>query len=43
MKAFNAELVLTPKEQDMPGAIKRYNELIKEYPEAWLPKQFENQ
>jgi len=42
MKAFNAEIVLTPKEQDMPGAIKEYNELIKQYPDAWLPKQFEN-
>jgi len=42
MKAFNAEIVLTPKEEDMPGAIKKYNELIKKYPEAWLPKQFEN-
>jgi len=42
MKAFNAEIVLTPKEQDMPGAIKKYNELIKQYPDAWLPKQFEN-
>ena len=42
MKAFNAELILTPKEQDMPGAIKKYNELIQVCPEAWLPKQFEN-
>lgn len=42
MKAFDAEIVLTPKEQDMPGAIKKYNELIKQYPDAWLPKQFEN-
>ncbi len=43
IKAFDAELVLTPKEQDMPGAIKKYNELIQEYPDAWLPNQFENQ
>jgi len=42
MKAFNAEIVLTPKEQDMPGAINKYNELTKQYPDAWLPKQFEN-
>jgi len=42
MKAFDAEIVLTPKEQDMPGAIKKYNELTKQYPDAWLPKQFEN-
>lgn len=43
MKAFNAEIILTPKEQDMPGAIKKFNELVKEYPDAWLPRQFENQ
>jgi cysteine synthase len=43
MKAFNAELILTPKELDMPGAIKKYNELTEEFPEAWLPKQFENE
>lgn len=42
MKAFNAEIVLTPEAQDMPGAIKKYDELIKRYPDAWLPKQFEN-
>ncbi len=42
MKAFDAELVLTPAEEDMEGAIKRYNELVRENPEAWLPRQFEN-
>ncbi len=42
MKAFGAEIVLTPKKQDMLGSIKKYNELIKKYPDAWLPKQFDN-
>jgi cysteine synthase A len=42
MKAFNAEIILTPKEQNMQGAIEKYNELILQYPDAWLPKQFEN-
>ena len=42
MEAFGADIVLTPKEQDMPGAIEKYNELTKQYPDAWLPKQFEN-
>ncbi len=43
MKAFNAEIILTPKEEDMMGAIKKYEELIKKYPDAWLPRQFENE
>jgi len=43
MKAFDAEIILTPKKEDMLGAINKYNELVKKYPEAWLPKQFENE
>ncbi|MDD3521287.1 MAG: cysteine synthase A [Actinomycetota bacterium] len=43
MKAFNAEIILTPKEEDMIGAIKKYEELVVKYPDAWLPKQFENE
>jgi cysteine synthase A len=42
MEAFKAEIILTPAEEDMAGAVIRYNELIKEYPDAWLPRQFEN-
>ncbi|MFA5247382.1 MAG: cysteine synthase family protein [Candidatus Micrarchaeia archaeon] len=42
MLAFGAELVLTPAAADMPGAIAKYNELVKANPDAWLPKQFEN-
>ncbi len=43
MQAFNAKIILTPAEENMQGAINKYNELIKEYPNAWLPKQFENE
>ena len=43
MEAFNAKIILTPAEENMQGAINKYNELIKEYPNAWLPKQFENE
>lgn len=43
MKAFNAEIILTPKEEDMMGAIRKYEELVAKYPDAWLPKQFENE
>jgi len=42
MRAFGARIILTPKEHDMPGALERYAELLKEYPDAWLPNQFEN-
>jgi len=43
MQAFGAELVLTPAKEDMAGAIKKYTELKLQYPDAWLPEQFENQ
>jgi len=42
MKAFGAEFVLTPAEEDMAGAMKKYEGLVKRYPDAWLPRQFEN-
>jgi cysteine synthase A len=42
MKALGAELVLTPKEKGMPGAIERALELREEIPNAWIPQQFEN-
>ena len=42
IKAFGAEIVLTPAEEDMAGAVKGYHELVKKHPDAWLPNQFEN-
>jgi len=42
MRAFGARIVITPKEQDVAGAIERYDELKSVYPEAWLPNQFGN-
>ena len=42
MEAFGAEIVLTPAEEDMEGAVRKYKELVKINPDAWLPKQFEN-
>jgi len=42
MQAFGAELVLTPAAEDMAGAVKKYEELKKQYPEAWLSRQFDN-
>ena len=44
MKAYGAEVVLTPKEADIPGAIARYEELKQELaPNLWLPNQFDNE
>jgi cysteine synthase A len=42
MKAFGAEVVLTPAKEDIAGAMRKYEELAKKYPNAWLPRQFEN-
>jgi len=42
MAAYGAELVLTPKELGMKGAIARAGELLKETPRSWMPQQFEN-
>lgn len=42
MKALGAELVLTPKENGMGGAIAKAQELLKENSNSWMPQQFEN-
>jgi cysteine synthase A len=42
LKAFGAEVVLTPKERGMPGAIEKANELMRERPGAFMPQQFKN-
>lgn len=43
MALYGAELVLTPKEKGMKGAIERARELIAENAGSWMPMQFENQ
>ena len=43
MAALGAELVLTPKEKGMGGAIERAKELLAENDNSWMPQQFENQ
>lgn len=42
LAAMGAELVLTPKETGMPGAIARAEELIAENDNSWMPQQFNN-
>lgn len=42
MEIYGAEFELTPKEKGMKGAIERAAELVKETPNGWSPKQFDN-
>ncbi|MFC3038872.1 cysteine synthase A [Virgibacillus xinjiangensis] len=42
LKAYGAEVVLTPSEEKMPGAIRKALELQKEIPGSFIPQQFEN-
>lgn len=42
MKAYGAELVLTPGHLGMKGAIARADELAKEIPNSFIPSQFKN-
>jgi len=40
--ALGAELVLTPDEESIPGAVQRVRELAAEDPRVYVPQQFEN-
>jgi cysteine synthase A len=42
LKAFGAEVILTPKELGMRGAISRAKELLTEHPDWFMPQQFDN-
>ena len=42
LKAFGAEIVLTPGDQGMRGAVTRADELSRELPNAFMPMQFNN-
>lgn len=43
LKAYGAEVVLTPGDLKMPGAIEKAHELVREIPNSFMPMQFENQ
>lgn len=43
MALYGAELVLTPREKGMKGAIEKARELLNENPNSWMPMQFENE
>lgn len=42
LKALGAELVLTPGSEGMKGAIKKAEDLASEFPNAFIPGQFQN-
>jgi len=42
LKAYGAELVLTPGAEGMKGAVSKALELSGEYPDSFVPQQFEN-
>src|SRR5436305_12413137 len=42
LAAYGAELILTPAERTMEGAVTRAGELCKKYPNYFMPQQFQN-
>jgi cysteine synthase A len=42
LKLFGAEIVLTPAERGMTGAVKEAERLVAENPDAFMPQQFKN-
>jgi cysteine synthase len=42
LRAFGAELWLTPGNEGMRGAIDKAEELARTFPKAWIPQQFSN-
>lgn len=42
LKGYGAELVLTPKEEGMKGAVDKAVELSKKYENSFIPSQFDN-
>lgn len=42
LRAYGAEVVLTPAAERMPGAIAKARQLLSELPNSYMPNQFEN-
>ncbi|MCR4944591.1 MAG: cysteine synthase A [Clostridium sp.] len=43
MRALGAELTITPSEEGIEGAVKKANELLKEIPNSFMARQFDNE
>lgn len=43
LRAYGAEIVLTPAEEGMAGAVERAERIARETPRAFMPQQFENE
>lgn len=42
LRLLGAELILTPAKEGMGGAIRHAEMMLKDMPDCWMPKQFEN-
>ncbi|MBO8128773.1 MAG: cysteine synthase A [Peptococcaceae bacterium] len=42
LQAYGAEIILTPAEEGMAGAVRRARELARDLPKTYLPQQFSN-
>ena len=42
LKSYGAEVILTPADQGMIGAVKKAEEIVKQTPHAFMPQQFQN-
>jgi cysteine synthase len=43
LKAYGAQVVLTPADEKMPGSIRKAEELAAAIPDSYIPMQFENE
>jgi cysteine synthase len=43
LRAYGAEIVLTPAEDRMAGAVRRAEQIARDTPHAFMPKQFDNE
>jgi len=42
LKAFGADIVLTPASEGMPGAVRKAEEIVRNTPGSFMPQQFKN-